>query len=259
MNQRPSSIRRQQGYSSTPFRGGPILNLPEPIGPLVLLTAVISFSAPAIGGTATAPGPLFDALSFVPIRFLADLEGGNFLGALTSLVGHVFLHGSLMHLGLNMVWLMAFGSGIARRLCVEGLPQDRSRNILVFMTFYIACGIAGGLAQFAADPLSGAVVVGASGAISGLMAGTLRFALRLFVPMGAEYGPLAPLWARPVLISSAVYIGLNVAIGASQALMPGEGPLIAWEAHVGGFLFGLLAFPLFDRLAKRPPLPFGLG
>jgi len=259
MNQRPSSIRRQQGYSSTPFRGGPILNLPEPIGPLVLVTAIISFAAPAIGATQSAPGPLFDAMSFVPIRFLADLEGGNYFGAVVSLLGHVFLHGSLMHLGLNMVWLMAFGSGIARRLCVEGLPQDRAWNLLIFMAFYIACGIAGGLSQFAADPLSGVTVVGASGAISGLMAGTLRFALRLFVPVGAEYGPLAPPWARPVLISSMVYVGLNVAIGVSQGLMPDDGPMIAWEAHVGGFLFGLFAFPLFDRLAKRPPLPFGLG
>jgi membrane associated rhomboid family serine protease len=260
MTDRPSTLRRRQGLSegNVPFRGGPILNLPVPIGAIVFWTVLISFLAffvPSPFGR----GPIFNDLSFVPVLFLADIENGNVPGAVIPLLSHMFLHGGLGHLALNMLWLMVFGSGIARRLCVEGLPEHRGRNISIFLAFYVACGIAGALTHFATHPLDNTPMIGASGAISGLMAGTLRFALRLFVPAGAEYGRLAPVWARPVVIASAVYIGLNLATGIFEATMMQEGPMIAWEAHIGGYVFGLLAFPLFDRLAKRPPLPFGLG
>lgn len=241
------------------YRGGPIFNVPSPIGTIVLWTVVaflVSFNFPS----PTGQGLLVDDFSFVPAEFLARLENGAILSALVPLFGHIFMHGNPGHLLLNMVWLVVFGSGIARRLCVEGgSPDDRTHNILVFVAFYLASGVAGALTQFAWSPLETIGLVGASGAISGLMAGTLRFALRLFVPQGAEYGALAPVWTRPVMLASLVYIGLNLATGVAGAMGVESAELIAWQAHVGGFVFGLFAFPLFDRMAKRPPLPFGFG
>lgn len=261
MTDRPSVLRRQSGYGEggPPFRGGPIFNLPLPIGPIVLYTTLASLIA-FLGASRMSPGPVFTLFAFVPIDFVAKIENGDFLAAVVPLIGHAFLHGGPGHLLINMLWLMVFGSGIARRLCVEGVaPQDRGYNVAIFMAFYISCAIAGALTHFVSDPLDATPMVGASGAISGLLGGTLRFALRLYAPMGAQYGRLAPFWAKPVLIGSAIYIGLNIVTGIVGAAGVEDAARIAWEAHVGGFVFGLLAFPLFDRLAKRPPLPFGLG
>jgi len=242
-----------------PFRGGPILNLPTPIGQIVVFTIAAFFLSLILPSPFTGQA-LFLDFAFIPVRFLGQIEEGRYLTALVPLITHIFLHGGIGHLVLNMLWLMVFGSGTARRLCVESAtPADASWNIGIFMAFYLLSGVAGALTHFAAHPFDDIPMIGASGAISGLMAGTLRFALRLFAPMGAEYGRLAPIYARPVLAASLIYIGLNVATGIAGAMMTNGQVMIAWEAHIGGFVFGLLAFPLFDRLAKRPPLPFGLG
>lgn len=261
MTERPSTMRRRARLTDggARYQGGPIFNIPAPIGTVVMWTVIaffLSFSLPSPTGS----GLLIDDFSFVPVEFLARLEDGAVLSALVPLFGHVFMHGNPGHLILNMLWLVVFGSGIARRLCVEGgQPEDRGHNVLVFMAFYLSCGVAGALTHFAAQPLDTIGLVGASGAISGLMAGTLRFALRLFVPLGAEYGRLAPIWARPVLLASVVYIGLNAATGVAAAMGVESAQVIAWQAHIGGYVFGLLAFPVFDRMARRPSLPFGLG
>ncbi len=268
MSERPSMIRRRNGMeSAAALRGGPIFNVPTPIGRIVLWTTIMWYASLLIPSP-TGRGVLYNNLAFVPVEFLARLEAGQALQAVVPLIGHIFLHDprpSVMflpsaHLILNMLWLVVFGSGIARRLCVEGsYGADRAFNIGIFLAFYFACGVAGGLTHYGFHHLESIGLVGASGAISGLMGGTLRFALRLFAPMGAEYGRLAPLWARPVLVASALFIGLNGMTGVAGAAGVQEAAQIAWEAHIGGFLFGLIAFPLFDRLAKRPPLPFGLG
>jgi membrane associated rhomboid family serine protease len=259
MSERPSVLRRQRGYGGGQLRGGPILNLPTPIPAILFWTVLVFFASIAIRSPFSG-NPLFIDLAFVPIRFLALIESGAVALAVIPLITHIFLHGSLGHLALNMLWLMVFGSGIARRLCVEGVPPpDRTRNMTVFLGFYLACGLAGALTHFAAHPFDPTPMVGASGAISGLMAGTLRFALRLYAPMGAEYGKLASLWARPVVMASLLYVGLNAGTGIVGSMGIEGAAMIAWEAHIGGYVFGLIAFPLFDRLAKRPPLPFGLG
>lgn len=268
MSERPSTVRRRNGLASaTPLRGGPILLLPTPIGRIVLWT-VIAWYATLLLPSVTGRGPLYNDLTFVPVEFLSRLEEGQIFQALIPLFGHIFLHdprpsfGLLpsAHLVFNMMWLVVFGSGIARRLCVEGESlRDSSFNVFLFVMFYLASGVAGGLTHFAFHSLETVGLVGASGAISGLMGGTLRFALRLFAPNGAGYGRLAPLWARPVLVASAIYIGINISTGLAAAAGVQEAVQIAWEAHIGGFIFGLVAFPFFDRFAKRPPLPFGLG
>lgn len=260
MTERPSAYRRRNGYpTGTPFRGGPIFNLPVPIGGIVFWTILAFFGSILVPSPFQA-GPIFNDLAFVPVMFLARIEDGQIAQALVPLFTHMFLHGSFGHIFFNMLWLMVFGSGIARRLCVEGgPPEDRSFNVMLFLAFYVSCGVAGGLTHFANHPYDSTPMIGASGAISGLMGGTLRFALRLFAPMGAEYGRLAPLFARPVVMASLIYVGLNIATGVVGSAGVEEAAMIAWEAHIGGFVFGLVVFPLFDRMAKRPPLPFGLG
>jgi membrane associated rhomboid family serine protease len=90
-------------------------------------------------------------------------------------------------------------------------------------------------------------VVGASGAVSGLMGAAFRF---IFIdPRTTPVWPPArlSLTSRPVLLASAVWIVLNIVLGVTGFTPDGFGRAIAWEAHIGGFLTGLLLFPLFDR------------
>ena len=192
-------------------------------------------------------------LAFVPARTIAQLDQGqSVLGALMPLVGHVFVHGNLGHLALNALGLAVFGSGVARRLATDAAdPKARTWNTLLFLSFFLACGVAGGL-FFALFNLGSAVMlIGASGAISGVLAAAMRFALRPFAPYGLAEGPLAPVSSRPVVVASLAYVGFNLLPAIGLGGMPGGGLQIAWEAHVGGYLFGLFAFPVFDRMARR--------
>lgn len=190
------------------------------------------------------------ALGFVPARFAAVIGGdyGVVRGA-GPLLSHVFVHGNLTHIVVNAMGLAIFGTAVARRLRVEG---GGARNAGLFLGFFFASGVAGALCYGLVNAGSGILLVGASGAISGLMAGAMRFALRALAPYGPQEGPLAPLTAYPVVTASAVYVGFNLLTPLGLGRLIGAGLPIAWEAHVGGYLFGLLAFPLFDRAVRRP-------
>jgi membrane associated rhomboid family serine protease len=195
------------------------------------------------------------ALAFIPVRFTYGLENAvNPFEVMVPLFGHVFVHATVTHLLFNGLWLLVFGTGVARRFHVErGAGVDRFANNILFVTFFMLCGLAGALAYYMGDRDATTLLVGASGAISGLMAGALLFALRPFALQGPEFGPLASMTARPVAIASAAYVGLNVLTGFGVG--PEAGMNIAWEAHIGGFVCGLVTFPLFDRAVRRSRRP----
>ena len=193
------------------------------------------------------------ALGFVPVRFTVLTAQGHAASpaAWGPLFGHTFLHGNFLHLAINSLGLAAFGAGVARRLGADGRGVGAVRGVSAFLAFYFACGVAGALAFAAANPREATLLVGASGAISGLMAAAMRFALRAFAPYGPAYGPLARASSGPVLTASLLYLGLNALTALGMTVGASGGLSIAWEAHVGGYLFGLFSFPLFDRLAGR--------
>lgn len=199
------------------------------------------------------------ALGFIPARFAAGLVGQATLGqTVVPLFGHVFVHGSLGHLLLNTLWMAVFGTGVARRMVIEQArgEEDRAgqtRNTVLFLAFFLACGVAGALFYGVLNAGSMALLIGASGAISGLMAAAMRFALRPFAPYGPAYGPLASAHSRPVLAATGVYVGFNLLTAIGLGGVFGSGLDIAWEAHIGGYLFGLYAFPPFDQTVRRPP------
>jgi membrane associated rhomboid family serine protease len=186
---------------------------------------------------------LFDLLVFNPQRWgrRAEVLAGGRLAQVTQFVTHVFLHGGLTHLLINSAWFLAFGAPVARRL---GTAR--------FLAFFLLCGVGGALLFL---PFNVAPMVGASGAISGLMGAVLRF---LFLPLNdgdadALAGDTRPallplrdaLTNRRILIAIAAWVALNflVALGAPAIV---EDQSIAWEAHLGGFFTGFLLFGLFD-------------
>jgi len=156
-------------------------------------------------------------------------------------VSYLFVHGGFMHAAINSLWLLAFGPPVAWRL---GTTR--------FLVFYFLCGIAAALAHLVSDWGSMVPVVGASGAISGLMAGAIRI-LYAGPPSRWEQGPppLAPISSRPVLFFSSIWLAVNLVVGVTGLGLTEEGQVIAWVAHMGGFFAGFLIIGLLDPANKQ--------
>ena len=185
--------------------------------------------------------------AFSPGRFVfLDQFPGGLPAAVWSFVSHMFLHGSWEHLLLNCVWLLAFGSVVARRFGPV--------RFLLFTFVTGALGAAGNLAAYWGEI---SLMIGASGAISGHMAGAIR--LMFSVPGGLSnmqarsfshiqvlsLGQL--LRVRAAVIFIGIWLVLNLVFGLSGFGTGGGIGRVAWEAHLGGFLGGLFLFGLFDR------------
>lgn len=173
----------------------------------------------------------------VPARLTGEVIGiQGALPAPLTLVTHIFLHGGLAHLAMNMVFLAWIGRQ------VEWLIGS-ARLVLLFL----AGGIAGGLLQVFMQPASVVPVVGASGAISAVFA---TYAL-LFAQPGERPGRFLgiPLSGETVraLRYAALWIGLQL-LTAVAFNMPGTGGIAIWS-HIGGFVVGLLfGLPYVRRL-----------
>jgi membrane associated rhomboid family serine protease len=158
-------------------------------------------------------------------------------GAWETLLTPLLLHGGWVHTLMNAVAALAFGAPVARLL---GL---RIGGAAAFLLFYLICGALSSIGYVLAHPDSMSPVVGASGAVSGLMGG----ATRLIETRGRP----GPLFTRSVVSMSVAWIVVNLIIGFVP-VMPGTGGAgIAWEAHVAGFFAGLLLIGSFARLFGR--------
>jgi membrane associated rhomboid family serine protease len=156
------------------------------------------------------------------------------------------LHASWTHLGVNAVWFLAFGSAVARRF-----------GALRFLMFFTVAAAAGAVAHLLAFGGEDAPVIGASAAVSGTMAAAMRFAFQrggaLSFRRAGEDGyrvpalPLARALREPAVIAFlAVWFGMNFVFGLWSTPLTGDNEVVAWQAHIGGFLAGLLLFAWFD-------------
>lgn len=167
------------------------------------------------------------------------LQGGS---GWWTLFSHALVHGSWQHVVLNGFWFLAFGAPVMRRI-----------GAMRFCLLFLVATAAGALLFMAVQPEETAILIGASGGISGLTGAVARFAVgsALFSPAvaGAPLKPLAAAFRdRGIVVFVAVWMGLNLITGLAS---PFAGIRIAWEAHLGGFLVGLFLFPLFDRRQQR--------
>lgn len=195
---------------------------------------------------------LLNVAAITPKWFLSGPEAhGGWLNMLSPLISHMFIHAGLLHLGLNMLWLLAFGAPVARRMKAGGALQSFSAfaRAGLFTSFYLLCGVIGALTFIALHADELIPMVGASGAVSGLLGGLVRFAFNRTTLFGPEYAALSPLTSQSVVVWSVFIIVMNIGFGAFGGALAG-GASIAWEAHVGGYLFGLLAYPAFERMAR---------
>jgi len=152
---------------------------------------------------------------------------------ISNLITSMFLHGSWMHLIGNMWFLWLFGNNVEDAMSRFG-----------FLLFYIICGLAAALFQVMVNPDSSVPMVGASGAISGIMGAYLilypRVRVFTLVPLGFVITTLAlPAWTMLVYWMLLQFIGGFAASGQSGG--------VAFWAHVGGFLVGMVLIKLFAR------------
>ena len=170
-------------------------------------------------------------------------------------VTYAFLHGGWAHVGFNCVWLVAFGSPVARRFTAGR-----------FLVLLLVAALAGSVAEYLCDMTGFQLVLGASAAVSGAMGAATRFVfrpndepVRLFDRARLEDAFRQPalslrrtLTTKAPLVFIVFWFATNLLLGYLPAIGGvGDGP-IAWQAHIGGFLAGLLLFPLFDPRRSTP-------
>jgi membrane associated rhomboid family serine protease len=200
--------------------------------------------------------------AFIPARYDASLAGsfpGGFGAELWTFFSYAFIHANLLHIGLNLAWLLPFGTALARRF-----------GAVRYTAFMLVTSAAGALAYLVSNPEQMAPMIGASAAISGAMAAAMRFVfqqggmLGLSGEAGAHRVPARPLFATLTdvrfLMFLVVWLGLNMLFGLGTVSIGGDdGEAIAWQAHIGGFFAGLILFNAFDPVVPQTEPNTGPG
>jgi membrane associated rhomboid family serine protease len=235
----PASERlpdRMQEAGENPPAREPIFNLPRVVILLIAICTVIHLARYQFLD-ADQDLLLLNYTAFIPIFYSGGAPVDLF--TFTAPITYSLLHGGVPHLAVNMIWLAAFGSPLANRL---GTGR--------FVLFWIATSLAAAALHLAVYPFDNAPLIGASGAISGMMGAAARFGFQMNRVAGkaAFGGPILPvmrvLRMRGVVTFLAVWMGVNLVTGLLG--LPGETSQIAWEAHIGGFLVGFFLVHWFD-------------
>lgn len=180
---------------------------------------------------------------FDTVRGDSPITGTDRTIAIISIVTALFLHGGWLHIIGNMLFLWVFGDNVEDRL-----------GHLKYLAFYLAAGILACLVQGALSPDSVVPVIGASGAVAGVLGAyllwfpraTVRvvipFFILIFIPLPVPAWIMIGLWFLQNLLSGYATI--------ANAAAPDAG--VAWFAHIGGFVFGLVIALLAGRRPHRP-------
>ena len=230
----------------------PILTLPLALTAYVLLLAAIHLRV-------LLPADLenwtIDVFGFIPKRYDSSLlhlpiPGGT--GAkVWTFVTYSLLHANLTHLAFNVLWLLPFGSALARRF-----------GAVRFFVFLAVTAAAGALAHLVTHEHAVVPMIGASASVSGAMAAAIRFAFvrgsflsfsRSDADTAAKVPALPLLQAlrdRRIVGFLGVWFALNIIFGVGAIGVESDSAGVAWEAHIGGFVAGLLLFALFDPVPR---------
>ncbi len=236
----------------------PLFNIPPVIITLLVVLALIH----AVRTLLLSDDKNIEILlefAFIPARYDASVVPGGALpggfGAdVWTFVSYSLLHADWMHFGVNAIWLLPFGSALARRF-----------GTVRFMAFFAVTAAAGAALHLATNAGSPYPMIGASASVSGMMAAAMRFAFQRGGPLNMMRGaeeqdyrvpaiPLIGVFSDPrVLIFLAVWFAINLLFGVGSLTITGGDQPVAWQAHIGGFLAGLLLFSWFDVPEKTPP------
>jgi membrane associated rhomboid family serine protease len=230
----------------------PILTLPAALTAYILLLAVIHLRV--LLPTELQNWTVY-VFGFIPKRYDSTLLAIDFPGGtgakVWTFVTYSLLHANLSHIGFNVLWLLPFGSALARRF---GAAR--------FFVFMAVTAAAGALAHLVTHEHAVAPMIGASASVSGTMAAAIRFAFvkgsfLSFSRGDADAAARVPaqslvraLRDPRVLGFLAVWFGVNIIFGIGSLAIGADGATVAWQAHIGGFFAGLLLFSLFDPIPR---------
>jgi membrane associated rhomboid family serine protease len=201
---------------------------------LVFILEVTGLQEAVIASFAIIPAELVTTANLLPE---ADApEQSVAVPEKLTLLSYMFFHGDIFHLGGNMLFLWVFGDNV-----------EDAMGHLKFLLFYLACGIVAGLMHVVMVPGSPNPLIGASGAVAGVIAAYLMLHPRVRVWVLAFQ-------AIPLRLSAAIVLGFWVVTQFVMVMLPEIGP-VAWWAHIGGLIAGavLIIFlrrpgvPLFDK------------
>ena len=224
---------------ANPTRRTPIIT----IGIIVACVLVFAYS---LGTESNAAGSGVDSFflqyGLVPAKLTAAWGDGRFFGGETlSIFTSMFLHVNLAHIAGNMLYLWIFGNNIEDKL-----------GRLPFLAFYFGGGIAAALTQVAIDPTSQVPMVGASGAISAVLGTYLVFFPRARILSLVFLGFFYQLIEVPALIVLGFWFVLQLIDGIGSLGLAGAEGGVAFFAHIGGFVAGLVIGLLFRGASARP-------
>ena len=195
-----------------------MLNVPGPV-----LAVVASIVLPYLLES-FAPAPLVDGFGLSPV----DVAQGRLWPLFTVML----VHASWAHAGLNALGVLAFGPPVARWFGAGRWTR--------FLIFYVVCGLLSSLAYVAIHWGRAVLLVGASGAISGLMGASSRLL--------DQRGRLAPFRSRTVISMAGAWLVINLLLALRLIDVGAGGEPVAWEAHLAGYAAGLLLISPISRL-----------
>lgn len=213
---------------------------------VLIVTNILIFLYQVSLGTPGLQAFLQD-FAFLPGQLSESLQGGmtgDLIPEPLTLITSQFLHGSVLHVGFNMLYLWVFGNNIE-----EEMGSSR------YLIFYLLCGVLASLAQYVFDPNSMIPTLGASGAIAGIMGAYIfRFPQARIVTLI----PLGFFWFT-VRVPAIFFLGFWFLQQAFNSVLSLEAQLnaggmesgVAYWAHAGGFVFGALLGPLFGLFSRR--------
>lgn len=189
--------------------------------------------AHAVAGIPGRDGRLVEDYGIIPAQFTGHSPAHGPVPLYARLVTNLFLHGGWIHLLGNMLFLWIFGDNVE-----DAMGHGR------FLIFYILCGMAANAGHILANPLSTEPTIGASGAIAGVLGAYL-----ILYP-AARVLCLVPLWIFlpfvwvPAVLFVPLWIALQLISGLSSLGVAQTGG-VAWWAHIGGFVAGMLLVRVF--------------
>ncbi|GJL92602.1 rhomboid family intramembrane serine protease [Hyphococcus sp.] len=220
--------------------------VPDAVAGIVLLLSVIQI------GTALAPvravRRVWRMVEISPGRILRAVEAGDLAGVVRPYLGHMFFHINLVHYLMNVIAILAAGTFVFREMKSRATP-GKSDASAAFIAFFLLSGLAAGFVFVAANLHSYTPMIGASGAAAGL------FGAGVWILVMRNHGENRS--TRYCIVAVAVAT-LDIVLASflldnsflSQVLFNSPS---AWQAHLGGYLFGVLFYPLFERMAASSP------
>jgi len=213
-------------YDDNPFS--------PPVKPVVtwgLIAVNLAILLYEMGANQLALDRIIDSFSLTPAAFIGDIGARGWVPAFLTIITYQFFHADLTHVVGNMIFLWVFGDDVERVL-------GRGR----YLAFYLLCGVIGGLVFVANDPHSTIELIGASGAVAGVVVGyvMLRPCAKITVLLGIIPLRISAYWVVGLFIISQLWN-----LGASSKSE------VAYWCHFGGMLGGALLFPLLKPRGVR--------